>query len=67
MGAMSEPTHPEILAKLPGSVEVAGWFGIRPQAVSNWRRRGVIPRACIPFLREKCPAAFAQVEVRHAA
>lgn len=55
---MSELSHSEILSKLPGPVEIAGLFGIRPQAVSNWRRRGVIPKGYIPFLRNKYPAAF---------
>ena len=55
---MSERSHSEILSMLPGPVEIAGLFGIRPQAVSNWRRRGVIPRGYIPFLRDKYPSAF---------
>jgi hypothetical protein len=64
---MSERSHSEILSKLPGPVEIAGLFGIRPQAVSNWRRRGVIPRGYIPFLRDKYPDAFCGVDVQASA
>ncbi len=58
MCAMKHIDPQSVIAALGGPVQTAKLCNIRSQAVSQWRKRGVIPAARLMYLRLLRPDVF---------